>query len=235
MMLSLEQVKRKDLGLVLIYIFSFLGLVIAFTIIGIILSTMSVSDSTIDTITVIFYVLFYGGLAIGMVWYERNYVIQHQWAIVKRKPAFTLLMVLLGLFLIFTVLYLIAGFYTLIGYEATSQNQEAIESMMSQWYNIIMVGIFSVIFVPFVEELVFRKAIYGIFYRKWGNVAAILLNSFIFAAIHMTSEITNFAGYLPYFLMGTVISFAYFYSGKLIMVPILIHMFWNLFSLLMNL
>ena len=45
-----------------------------------------------------------------------------------------------------------------------------------------------VIFTPIVEELVFRKAIFGLFKNKWVGFA---VSTLIFGLIHVTGEIFN--------------------------------------------
>lgn len=74
---------------------------------------------------------------------------------------------------------------------------------------------------PILEEFVFRKILFGTFYKKWNFLVAAILSSLIFAVVHMDLMHT-----LIYFAMGVV--FAYLYvKTKRIIVPILVHMLLN--------
>lgn len=74
---------------------------------------------------------------------------------------------------------------------------------------------------PILEELIFRKIIFRVFYKRWNFFVSALLSSLIFSAAHF-----EFIHILLYAAMGFV--FAYLYvKTKRIIVPILVHMLLN--------
>lgn len=74
---------------------------------------------------------------------------------------------------------------------------------------------------PILEELIFRKILFGTFYKKWNFLVAAILSSLIFAVVHMDLMHT-----LIYFAMGVVFAFLYV-KTKRIIVPIIVHMLLN--------
>ncbi len=77
---------------------------------------------------------------------------------------------------------------------------------------------------PILEELVFRKAIFGSLYKRMNFFFAALLSGFIFAAVH-----NDFEHLLIYTSVGMVFAFLYV-ETKRILVPIIVHMSMNTFA-----
>ncbi|BBO74532.1 hypothetical protein DSCW_19490 [Desulfosarcina widdelii] len=76
------------------------------------------------------------------------------------------------------------------------------------------------IVAPAAEEAVFRGLIFG-YLRRWGLIAAILISTLLFAALHLpTIPVTQILG-------GVVFAIAYHTSGSLV-TPIAIHTLGNL-------
>ncbi|MCB2147922.1 MAG: CPBP family intramembrane metalloprotease [Deltaproteobacteria bacterium] len=76
------------------------------------------------------------------------------------------------------------------------------------------------IVAPVAEEIVFRGLIFG-YLRRWGVPAAVLISTALFAALHLPAlPITQIVG-------GMVFAVAY-YTGRSLMVPIVIHVLGNL-------
>lgn len=74
---------------------------------------------------------------------------------------------------------------------------------------------------PIIEELVFRKVIFGAL-RKWMNIhVAAIIGALIFSVVHLDLEHT-----LIYFAMGLVFTFLYVQTKRII-VPIIAHMSMN--------
>ena len=95
---------------------------------------------------------------------------------------------------------------------------------------IVFIVLSAVLIGPVVEELVFRKSIFGLIKN---NTIAILVSSIIFGAIHLTAE-ASFAEALingiSYFAMGLVFGFIYIKNQRNIMAPIAVHILVNLIS-----
>ncbi|WP_163583450.1 CPBP family intramembrane glutamic endopeptidase [Gracilibacillus saliphilus] len=79
---------------------------------------------------------------------------------------------------------------------------------------------------PILEELVFRKAIFGSLYKRMNFFFAALLSGVIFAAVH-----NDFEHLLIYTSVGMVFAFLYV-ETKRILVPIIVHMSMNTFAVI---
>lgn len=81
---------------------------------------------------------------------------------------------------------------------------------------------------PILEEIVFRKVIFGALYTRFNFWVAGILSSVIFAAIHF-----DFSHILVYTAMGLTFAFLYVKTKRLI-VPIVAHMTMNTIVVLIN-
>lgn len=77
------------------------------------------------------------------------------------------------------------------------------------------------IIAPILEEIIFRKIIFGAFYKRTNFFIAALLSAFIFGIIHGEPE-----HILVYASMGLVFAFLYV-KTKSILTPIIVHMGMN--------
>ena len=102
----------------------------------------------------------------------------------------------------------------LLGIEPGSKNTEMIvELTMSVPLLILVVSVIG----PILEEIVFRKIIFGTLYKRTNFIIAALISSLIFAVVHR-----DFSHILIYAAMGFTLSFLYVKTKRLI-VPILAH------------
>ncbi len=128
------------------------------------------------------------------------------------------------------------------GVTETSENQEALNMLMEgSLFDKISLFIFAVMLAPLVEELVFRKAIFGIFdfknpYEK-GKLKyivhkvlvsgiAIFISSLVFGLIHVTTG--DFVQIIYYSGLGVILGVFYIIGNKNIYVPIIVHFLINL-------
>ncbi len=76
----------------------------------------------------------------------------------------------------------------------------------------LLVNIFMIALLPaFAEEILFRGVLAKIFYKWTKNIHfAVIISSFIFAAIHL-----QFYGFLPRYLLGMVLGYLFLWSGSL--------------------
>ena len=74
---------------------------------------------------------------------------------------------------------------------------------------------------PILEEIVFRKILFGTLYKKFNFFIAAIISSLVFAAIHF-----DFTHLLVYTAMGLVFAFLYV-KTKRIIVPIAAHVAMN--------
>lgn len=77
------------------------------------------------------------------------------------------------------------------------------------------------IFAPILEELIFRKIIFGSIYQRTNFFVAAIISSLVFALVH-----ADFTHTLVYTAMGLVFAFLYV-KTKRIIVPIFAHMAMN--------
>ena len=78
-----------------------------------------------------------------------------------------------------------------------------------------------VLFAPFLEELIFRRVIFGGVYKKTNFWIAAIVSALVFAAVHM-----EFEHLLMYMMPAFAFSFVY-YKTKRILAPIIAHLVMN--------
>ncbi len=81
---------------------------------------------------------------------------------------------------------------------------------------------------PILEEIIFRKIIFGTLHKRFNFFLSALISSLIFAAVHM-----DFVHILIYTAMGFVFAFLYART-KTILVPIIAHVSMNTLVVLMQ-
>ena len=172
-------------------------------------------------------------LTVLLLRFARIYLFKNQWIYFKENPGRSLMLVLLGLFLMFAMNMFINTGFSIFGEEVGSENQSALEEIIGgRTFDLVAIVIFAGILAPIAEEIVFRKGLYGFIDKRAGNLAAIVGSGIIFGLIHMTGELANVAGMLPYFGLGIILSYIYYYSSKMIFVPILVHGVMNIIAIL---
>ncbi|QOR66858.1 CPBP family intramembrane metalloprotease [Cytobacillus suaedae] len=106
----------------------------------------------------------------------------------------------------------------LLGIEPGSENTQQIIQLIKTTPLLIIV---TSIIGPILEEIIFRKIIFGSFYRKFNFWISAFLSSVIFALVHMEPE-----HLLLYSAMGFTFAFLYVKTGRLL-VPIFAHVAMN--------
>jgi len=90
-----------------------------------------------------------------------------------------------------------------------------------------------ILFAPFVEEVLFRKLLFGTLEEKFKlkPIVAIIASTLVFSLIHVSSgdNIIYIFQYLP---LAFVITYSYYKSERNIFVPMGIHFLNNLISVL---
>lgn len=116
----------------------------------------------------------------------------------------------------------------------SSTNQTSVVASIENQSVFYLINI--AILSPLVEEIIYRYT--------WKNIIKkdylyLLISSVLFSAFHLISEITTFSfdlsftiNLLSYFSMGLIIGLSYIRT-KNIFVPIVIHMLWNTFLLIL--
>jgi len=90
----------------------------------------------------------------------------------------------------------------------------------------------AVIMGPIVEELIFRKSIFGLFKSdKW----ALIVSTLIFGSIHLVGEasiLSALVNGLSYFVMGFIFGFIYIKNKRNIFAPLAVHILSNTISII---
>ncbi|MCR3906463.1 MAG: CPBP family intramembrane metalloprotease [Tenericutes bacterium] len=149
------------------------------------------------------------------------------------KGQFIVALVIGYLYLIFgNVLasYLSRFFSSVFNLSAVEAVNQTIISNALRSNGAVLMIVSAVILGPIVEELIFRKAVFGLMKSdKW----ALFVSTLVFGSIHLIGE-SSFSAALvngsAYFVMGFVFGYIYIKNNKNIWVPITIHVISNLIS-----
>ncbi|WP_456276962.1 CPBP family intramembrane glutamic endopeptidase [Bacillus sp. AK128] len=111
------------------------------------------------------------------------------------------------------------------GIELGSENTEfLVEIALTTPLFIVVTSIIG----PILEEIIFRKILFGTLYKRYNFFIAALLSSVIFAMVHM-----DFKHLLIYSAMGFTFAFLYVRTNRII-VPIIAHVAMNTFVVLVQ-
>ncbi len=145
------------------------------------------------------------------------------WKGFKKNPGVYIGQIIVGYLMVFAALYASQLLLQYLGVTDTSQNENAIASMFTDnIFNLVMLFLLLCVFTPIVEELVFRKATYGLIEKKFGYLPAIIGSGLIFGLMHVIAYM-DFIQSIPYIAMGLVFGYVYYRSNKNIYVTIGVH------------
>lgn len=134
--------------------------------------------------------------------------------------------ILLGLSGLFAAVFATSLIMQLIGVTENSNNQEVLNSLATAAnFDKISLVVFTVFFAPFVEEIVFRRAVFG-FLEKVSIPLAIIVSGLLFGFIHVLSG--DYVQLIIYGALGITLAYTYYRSNKNIVTVIAIHMIYNL-------
>ena len=144
-----------------------------------------------------------------------------------------ILIYILGLLIMYVSNNLIAYFFT----EANPGNEEGVRKLINNYP--IYMCFSTIIYAPFVEEIIFRKSIFNIFkkidnknIKKW---LSIIVSGLIFGLLHVVGTANGIYDYLyiiPYASLGIALALMY-YKTDSIFVPITIHAIHNLVAMIL--
>lgn len=136
-----------------------------------------------------------------------------------------------GFILLFALQYGIMWLYDLLKIEGTPSNQAIIEtalasSMRPFMFLVVVIG------APILEEMIFRKFLFGYLMEKahLSKWVTFVIATFAFAAIHIISNPGDYIFIFPYLALSAVITLSYILSDFNIYVPIGLHFLNNLVS-----
>ncbi|MBU5595344.1 CPBP family intramembrane metalloprotease [Amphibacillus sp. MSJ-3] len=145
----------------------------------------------------------------------------------RASPTMTVVWSILGFFMALAGQSIARMIQTeLLGIQEQSQNTvEIMEITRSFPIFIIVVAVIG----PILEEIIFRKIIFGQLYKETNFIIAGTISGLIFAVIH-----NDFTHLLVYFVMSFVFAFIYV-KTKRVIVPILAHVSMNTFVIIIQL
>ena len=125
---------------------------------------------------------------------------------------------IIGFFLVFLGQTIGAYIELALGVDMVSENTEAIMNVTK----VAPIMIVATVFLgPVLEELVFRRVIFGSIMQNYNFWIASIISAIVFAAIHM-----DFTHILLYTICGMIFAFLY-YKTKRIITPIIAHILLN--------
>lgn len=138
-------------------------------------------------------------------------------------------MAALGIAGMFAATFLLGSLYLWLGIDNDPVNQQILEMQLSgPFFDRASLAIFAVLFAPLVEEMVFRLATFRLLVRIPGMPVAgtIAISSLLFGLIHVLSD--DLVQILYYAGLGVILGLVY-HKSKNILVPIAVHLVFNLF------
>jgi uncharacterized protein len=140
-------------------------------------------------------------------------------------PASSAAWAIAGVFLALMAQSIAASIENMLGIEMGSENTQEIIKLIENFPIVILV---SSIIGPILEEIVFRKIIFGSLHKKMNFFFAALISSVIFALAHFEPEHV-----ILYSAMGFTFAFLYV-KTKRIIVPIIAHVTMNTMVVLLQ-
>ncbi len=211
------------------FIMLFSGVIGAPIVRAILQATSTQPDTTLNALAVVIWTIFSNLLALLIAWLvlrnkpETNKIILGE----KASSATSLLWIVLGFIILiasqYIAIYITALF---IGMPSGSANTE---SLLGYAKAAPIFLFFISITGPILEEIVFRKVIYGGLANLINIHGAAVISSFLFALLHGDMNYL-----LAYFLIGLVLCYLYT-KTKRIIVPMGAHILMNTFVLIIGL
>ena len=109
------------------------------------------------------------------------------------------------------------------------QGSENTSTIMDAVRTVPAFALIVVVFAPILEEIIFRKILFGEIYKRTNFFIAVLISALVFGAVH-----GDFLHLLQYFVMGVIFA-ALYVKTKRIIVPIITHGLMNLLVVIMQL
>lgn len=141
--------------------------------------------------------------------------------------------IIIGLFACYLLTTVVGTIYELLGITGVSDNQTTINDALYSSAKVPMI-LSVILFAPFVEEILFRKLLFGTVEEKFKlkPIIAIIASTLVFSLIHVSGD-GNLIYIFQYIPLAFVITYSYYISGRNIYVPIGIHFLNNLISILL--
>ena len=152
----------------------------------------------------------------------------------KKNIGKNLLYVFIGIIAMYASGMIVGMIYELLGVEGESNNESIIVLLLnSPGFPLMAVAV--IILAPIVEELVFRKLLFGTCEVTCGfpPMVAVILSALLFSFIHV-SDLESLKFIFQYLALALPICIVYHLSGNNIIVTICMHIINNLVSVLVT-
>jgi len=170
-------------------------------------------------------IILYSTISLIFVIMLRSYL-KEQYIYTKNNFHDFMKITILGLSGLFLSLLFASSIMELLGVTENSNNQEVLNNLLnSELFDKVSLIVFSVFFAPFVEEIVFRRAVFG-FFEKTSIPLAIIASGISFGFVHVLTG--DYVQLIIYGSLGLVLAYTYYRSNKNIITVITIHMIYNL-------
>ncbi|MFP7478502.1 CPBP family intramembrane glutamic endopeptidase [Terribacillus saccharophilus] len=142
-------------------------------------------------------------------------------------PGMTIVWIIIGFFGAYAG-QIIAGLIETYAFGIT-QGSENTSNILDAVREVPAFVLIVVVFAPILEEIIFRKILFGEIYKRTNFFVAVLISALVFGAVH-----GDFLHLLQYFVMGVVFA-ALYVQTKRIIVPIITHGLMNLMVVIIQL
>ncbi|PAE15962.1 CPBP family intramembrane metalloprotease [Virgibacillus sp. 7505] len=142
-------------------------------------------------------------------------------------PGMTIVWIIIGFFGAYAG-QVIAGLIETYAFGIT-QGSENTSNILDAVREVPAFVLIVVVFAPVLEEIIFRKILFGEIYKRTNFFVAVLISALVFGAVH-----GDFLHLLQYFVMGVVFA-ALYVQTKRIIVPIITHSLMNLMVVIIQL
>ena len=137
--------------------------------------------------------------------------------------------IFIGFLLLYIAMYFAQIILSVLGVTGTSNNELLIRSLFTpDPLNLGILFFLLVIVTPIVEEVIFRKVLFGFIEPKSNHIIAIVVSGLIFAFLHIQDG--DYIQMIPYTGMGLVLGYVYWKSNRNIYVSIGAHLLNNFVS-----
>ncbi len=230
--------KQRSLNytIVLIYVITFVGIQLIGLFAPIVFPAMLEDNTVFMNVNAGLNLTWYVALTALLFYLAKVYLIDNQWVYFKSNKPRTFALMVVGFAAILIVNALVNTVMGGFGVDLDPENQAIIKDMTRAGaFATASLIIFAGFLAPISEEIVFRKGIYGLFEGRLGTIGAIIFSSFFFGFVHVMADLimdtSEWINIIPYMAMGGVLAAVYYLSGKIIYIPIFIHMAYNLMAL----
>ncbi len=155
------------------------------------------------------------------------------WEDFKQNKSLRMTNIFSGFLMVYAALIAANLILTVLGQTGTSENEMLISSLFNDSpLQLFLLFLLLTVFTPIVEEVIFRKVLFGFIEPRTNYKVAIFISGIVFGIMHVITY-GDFVQSIPYIFMGLVFGYIYWKSNKNIYVVIIVHFINNFISWLL--